>query len=393
MGEADIVKSTAERILTTHAGSLPRPPALKALWGDLFRGRAVDRGALSAHAEAATRDAVARQIETGIDIINNGEQARESFFTYVQHRLSGFGDKTVRAPMGDMARYPGYLERMAHASHQKGAVNLARAPAAIGAVHYVDSEPARTECESFRKLLAQHQGAYVDAFITAASPGIIAAAMENRHYADRDAYLEALGQALQHEYELIVDAGFILQIDAPDLAMERHCAFCHEPLEAFLGFAADVVETINRATAQLPRDRIRLHVCWGNYEGPHDLDVALEEIWHVIANINAGAVLLSMANPRHAHEYRAFNALKLPSAMQIIAGVIDTTTNYIEHPEVVADRLERLATAVGDPHRILASPDCGFETAAGFQSVADDIVWRKLDSLCAGAQLASSRLF
>ncbi|MEM7252709.1 MAG: hypothetical protein AAF493_14940 [Pseudomonadota bacterium] len=229
--------------------------------------------------------------------------------------------------------------------------------------------------------------------MTAASPGIVAAAMDNRYFTDDDDYLDAVGEALGREYQIIAEAGLILQLDAPDLAMERHCAFNDQPLEHFLAFGERVVSSLNRAIANIPRDRIRLHVCWGNYEGPHDRDVPLNDIWNVLTGIHAGGLLLSMANPRHAHEYRVLERVVIPDDCQIIAGVVDTTTNYIEHPETVADRIERTAHAIGAADRILASPDCGFETAAGFQSVSPDIAWAKLQALVEGAHIANQRLF
>ena len=249
------------------------------------------------------------------------------------------------------------------------------------------------ECALLNRALEPQAGRYEEAFITAASPGIVAAAMENAHYPDMDAYLEALADALATEYKAIVEAGFVLQIDAPDLAMERHTLFADKPLSEFLAFARASVAAINRALQGIPRDRVRLHVCWGNYEGPHDLDVALAEIWPEIAAAQAGALMISLANPRHEHEWRCFRENGLPEGTLLIAGVIDTTTNYIEHPEVVADRIERLAEAVGDPAHLLAGTDCGFETAAGFGAVVEDVVWEKLKSLSEGARIASQRLY
>jgi 5-methyltetrahydropteroyltriglutamate--homocysteine methyltransferase len=207
-----------------------------------------------------------------------------------------------------------------------------------------------------------------------------------------EAYIEALAGALRTEYMAITGAGFLLQIDAPDMALERHTLFQDKPLEEFLVFLRSVVTAINRALAGIPREQVRLHVCWGNYEGPHDLDVPLEEIWPEVSHINAGAFMLSMANPRHAHEYRLFENPAFLDDRLLISGVIDTTTNYVEHPEVVADRIERIANAVGDPHRIIAGTDCGFETAAGSKMVVEEVVWAKLKALAEGAAIASKRL-
>jgi 5-methyltetrahydropteroyltriglutamate--homocysteine methyltransferase len=237
-----------------------------------------------------------------------------------------------------------------------------------------------------------HRGAYRDAFVSAPSPGIVAAAMQNAYYDDLSAYVQALSRALSVEYRAIVERGFLLQIDAPDLALERHTLFQDEPLSAFLDFVRIVVRATNEALGDIPPERVRLHVCWGNYEGAHDLDVPLEDIWPEVEKIHAGAFLLSMANPRHAHEYRLFEDGRLPESVTLIPGVIDTTTNYVEHPETVADRIERVVAAVGDPSRVVAGTDCGFETSAGVSMVAADIVWEKLKSLVAGARIASARL-
>jgi 5-methyltetrahydropteroyltriglutamate--homocysteine methyltransferase len=232
-----------------------------------------------------------------------------------------------------------------------------------------------------------------DAFVSSPSPGIIVAAMENRHYKDLDAYIDAVAAALAVEYRAILGHGFQLQIDAPDLAMERHTYFADQPLSAFVRFVEKVGDAINGALRGVPKDRIRLHVCWGNYEGPHDEDVPLADIWSALKRIDAGAILLSMANPRHAHEYHLFERQRLPSDMTLVAGVIDTTTNYIEHPDTVADRLIRIAESLDDPRRLMAGTDCGFETSAGFSTVIDDIAWQKLATMVEGARRASRMLF
>jgi 5-methyltetrahydropteroyltriglutamate--homocysteine methyltransferase len=383
----------SNRIFTTHAGSLPRPPELREEMAQHFQGRDTDPAISADLIRTATEAIVGRQIELGLDIINNGEQSRESFFTYVQHRMSGFGGKSERPAMADMAKYAGYRERMVRKAHPGPSVNLMTAPRAIGEIAYTDASQVIEECALFGEVLAAHRGRYADAFVTAASPGIIAAAMQNDFYPSVGAYLDALGNALAVEYRAIADAGFLLQIDAPDLAMERHCFFADQPLGAFLAFSREVIDTINGALEGIDRDRVRLHVCWGNYEGPHDLDVPLTDIWSEIVRAKAGHILISMANPRHAHEYRHFESLDLPPDTKLVAGVIDTTTNYIEHPEVVADRLERLVEKVGDPSRIIAGTDCGFETAAGFHSVHEPIVWEKLKALVEGASIASTRLY
>jgi 5-methyltetrahydropteroyltriglutamate--homocysteine methyltransferase len=386
------MQRSTDRILTTHAGSLPRPRSLATLHTARFSGAQVDEATLDLAVEEATRAIIARQIESGLSVVNNGELGRESFFTYVQHRMSGFGGVGTRPIMGDLLRYPGSLERRRQVLGSGERVDLLKAPKAIAPIRYINAEPIEKECRQLRRLLDESGGSYSEAFVSAPSPGIIAAAMQNDHYADLAAYIDALADALRTEYTTIANSGFLLQIDAPDLALERHTLFQEKPLDEFLGFVRVVVAAINRALDGIPREQVRLHVCWGNYEGPHDLDVPLEEIWPEVSKLNAGAFMLSMANPRHAHEYRLFRDPAFLGDRLLISGVIDTTTNYVEHPQVVADRIERVANAVGDPQRIIAGTDCGFETAAGSRAVVEEVVWAKLRSLAEGAAIASYRL-
>ena len=382
------MQSSNTRILTTHAGSLPRPPELRRL---LAQGDDADNMALSDAIESATVDVLDKQIKVGLDVVNDGEMGRESFFTYVRYRMTGFGGHSDRRLMADMTMYEGYRKKLLGMTTSAHRVSLMKAPKAVGDVHYRDTNAIDLECARLNNLLPGRT--LVEAFMTAPSPGIIAAAMQNDHYPDIESYIDALATALSVEYHAIVDAGLLLQIDAPDLAMERHALFQGQPIEAFLAFANCVMTAINRALADIPRDRVRLHVCWGNYEGPHVFDVSLEEIWPTIAQAKAQGLLLSMANPRHAHEYLCFEEFDLPKDGILIAGVIDTTTNYVEHPRTVADRICRIAGTVGDPSRIIAGTDCGFETAAGFVAVDEQITWDKLEALSEGAALASQTLF
>jgi 5-methyltetrahydropteroyltriglutamate--homocysteine methyltransferase len=380
------------RILTTHAGSLPRPAELTRLLALRSRGEAVDAAELARVGEAATREVIARQLDVGIDVVNDGEVQRESFFTYVQHRMTGFGGKSRRKTMGDLLRYPDYLEQLRRLRGDRERVDLLAAPQAVAEVTYVDPSVIAGDCATFARQLSPHAGRYRDAFVTAPSPGIVAAAMQNACYDSLDAYVAALGRALSVEYRAIVEHGFVLQIDAPDLALERHTLFQDAPLADFVAFAGMVVDQINAALVGLPRERVRLHVCWGNYEGAHDLDVDLAEIAPVLRRAQVGGVLLSMANPRHEHEYRLLPSLGLPPDTCVIPGVIDTTTNYVEHPQVVADRIERVVHALGDPARVIAGTDCGFESSAGTTMVVPDIAWAKLRALVEGARIASARL-
>ncbi len=374
------------RILTTHAGSLPRPRALAELHGRRSRGEDVDDSALEQAVREATAAVVAAQVEAGIDIGNDGEQARESFVTYVQHRMTGFGGTSRRKLMQDLLDHPDFLDLVVP-RHLRRQVNLMAAPAAMTAVAYRDTAEIEAECA----LVAS--APFVETFMTAASPGIVASALENRHYPSMQEYVLAVADALGSEYHAIVDRGLLLQIDAPDLALERHTLFADRPLTEFLDWVSLVVDAINGALAGVDPGRVRLHVCWGNYEGPHTLDVALQAILPLLYEAHVGALVVSMANPRHAHEYRCFERHPLPDDMVLVAGVIDTTTNYVEHPEVVADRLVRVAGAVGDPRRVIAGTDCGFDTSAGIGDIAPSVVWEKLGALRAGADLATKRLW
>jgi 5-methyltetrahydropteroyltriglutamate--homocysteine methyltransferase len=385
--------ASKDRILTTHAGSLPRPPALARMFGQLSRREAVNQAELDSAIAKATQDAVAMQLACGIDIGNNGEQPRESFFTYVQHRMSGFGGRSERPRLADVWSYPTFLESIMQMLRERVQVDLLHAPKAIGEVRYVNRTPLDRECADYIAIVGAHHPGFAESFMTAPSPGIIAAAMLNEHYSTQGDYLNALAEALRVEYETIAAKGLILQIDAPDLAMEHHVSFAGRPMTEFIDFVDSVIGAINRALVNVPNDRVRLHVCWGNYEGPHDRDVGLEAILPSLLKCRAGALMLSMANPRHEHEYRVFERIPLPAPTLLIVGAIDTTTNYIEHPEVVADRLERAANVIGDPRRILAGTDCGFETSSGLAPVAVEIVWAKLRALRDGAAIAARRLF
>jgi 5-methyltetrahydropteroyltriglutamate--homocysteine methyltransferase len=352
------------------------------------RGEPVDPAELSEATERATRRAVEHQLACGIDVGNDGEQPRESFVTYVRYRLSGFSGESQRPPVKDIAAYPSFR---ALAQSQARVSLLAAPPRATGEVRYVDRGPLARELAGYRKALGGQS--FTESFWTAPSPGIVASAMQNDHYATLADYVDAVADALRTEYEAIVSAGLVLQIDAPDLAMERHRLFAERPLREFLAFVELSVAAINRALANVPRDRVRLHVCWGNYEGPHTFDVPLAELASRLYEARVGALVLSMANPRHAHEHRTLAQHPPPRDWNLVAGVIDTTTNYVEHPEVVAERIEAAAEAIGDPRRVLAGTDCGFDTSTGYGAVAEEIAWEKLRALSAGAKIASDRIF
>jgi 5-methyltetrahydropteroyltriglutamate--homocysteine methyltransferase len=387
------MQRSRDRILTTHTGSLPRPPGLVELYVRKGRGEAVDQ-ALAQAGHEAMQDVVRRQRDAGIDIGNNGEQQREAFFLYVRGRMSGFGGAWTRPTRADVDRYPLYRQALERETAQLVAIsNREAVPTAIGPIQYLDRAAVEQECADFRATLDTLGQPFLEPFLTAPSPGIVAAALRNDFYPNETAYLDALGAALRIEYETIVNHGFLLQLDCPDLAMERHMSYQDRPVGDFLAFVNRVVTTINTALVNIPREKVRLHVCWGNYEGPHDCDVELHEVMPVLRRLNVGGFVLPFANPRHAHEYRVLKDFPLDQDQIIVAGVIDSVTNFVEHPETIADRIERVAQVVGDPSRVQAGTDCGFDTSAGMRRVAADIVWAKLAALSEGARIASGRLF
>ncbi|MGI9477815.1 MAG: cobalamin-independent methionine synthase II family protein [Hyphomicrobiaceae bacterium] len=383
----------ANRILTSHAGSLPRPRDLVELYATRSRGEPIDEARLAEVAEAATHWVVDEQRKAGIDVPSDGEQVREAFFLYVQHRMSGFGGSWERPVGGELAAYPEFAAARDAALAGKVAVSNFAPPMAIGPVAYTGARANADEISLFKASLERHSGAFADAFMTAPSPGIVAMAMKNQHYATFEEYLAEVANALAHEYRAAIDAGLVLQIDAPDLALERHISYADRPVAEFVDFVRLVVGEINRVLDGLPRERVRLHVCWGNYESPHDQDVPLREIAGAILEANVGAFMMPFANPRHAHEIKVFRDHKLASDQALLVGVIDTQTNYVEHPELIADRLEQAAEAIGDATRIMAGTDCGFDTSAGMGRLTADVVWAKLRAMRAGADLAAKRLF
>jgi 5-methyltetrahydropteroyltriglutamate--homocysteine methyltransferase len=350
----------------------------------------VEPGVLEDAVRQATRRSIARQLECGIDVGNDGEQPRESFFTYVRYRMSGFGGESRRPAVQDVVAFPTFAE-LFQPRAQKSL--LTSPPRAIGEVRYTNRAPLDGELSDYAAALGEQSGRFAESFWTAPSPGIIACAMQNDYYGSLAEYVNAVAEALRTEYEAIAARGMVLQIDGPDLAMERHRLFADRPLDEFLDFADVTVAALNRALRNVAPEQVRLHVCWGNYEGPHIFDVPLEDLAPHLYAARVGGLVLSMANPRHAHEHRILAKSPPPRDWTIVAGVIDTTTKYVEHPEVVADRIEHAARAVGDPHRILAGTDCGFGTSAGLGKVAEEVVWGKLRALQAGAEIATRRLF
>jgi 5-methyltetrahydropteroyltriglutamate--homocysteine methyltransferase len=379
------------RILTTHVGSLPRPPALRDLLVRQDRGEPVEAAALDREVGAALARVITGQLEAGIDVGNNGEQPRAGFSTYVAGRMRGFGGTSRRELAQDLIDFPDYAELLAR--RRRDAARIADAPQAIAEIEYADLGPAVREIEQFVAETDGRPRRFAERFMTAASPGVIATILLSAHYGSHEQYITALAREMRKEYELIHARGLVLQLDCPDLAMERARFFRRDSLERFLQMVELHVEAINRAIAAIPPDRIRLHLCWGNYDGPHTHDVPLEAVLPIVTRARVGALSLPLANPRHQHEYRVLRQHRLPESMLLLPGVIDSTTNYVEHPEVVADRICAAVDAVGDRSRVVASTDCGFGTFAGSEAVAHSVVWAKLAALSEGAAIATRRLW
>ena len=378
---------STDRILTTHVGSLPRNEMLTDLLIRQEAGEPIDRAALAREVESATAHAVAAQVKSGIDIGNDGEQSRVAFQTYVPRCLSGFGGESKRPQARDQIQFPGYVRQIA--ARFPHTARLMNAPAAVSEVTYVNGAPIQEDAARLRKL----GSGFRETFMTAPSPGVVATTMINQYYASHEAYLTALATALAQEYRAIHEAGHVLQIDAPDLAMERHRFFGHLDDRAFLKQLELHVAAINAGIAGIPRDRVRLHVCWGNNDGPHIYDIAMTSILPELYRAHVGALSIEFANPRHQHEYDALRDHPLPPHMLLIPGVIDTTTNFVEHPLVVVRRLREAVAAVGDKERVIAGTDCGFGTFAGREYVAAEIVWYKLAAATEGARIASATLW
>lgn len=381
-----------DRILTTHAGSLPRPLALTGLYARSAQGGAVDAGELAAAGKAAMLDVLARQAAVGIDIANNGEQQREAFFLYLRHRLAGLGGRWNRPVRAELASHPDFAEMMAEQAAIRPVVSNMEPPKAIGPISHTKPEACEAECADFDAALAAGGYGFAGTFLTAPSPGIVCAAMKNEHYDTEEAYLDALAIALRVEYDTILAHGHDLQLDCPELGLEGHLTYAGRP-QAFLEFVERAVAAIAKAVDGLPRERVRLHLCWGNVESPHDHDTPLADFWHIVKQAPVGGFVLPFANPRHAHEWRVLRDAPPADDQTIAAGVIDTLTNFVEHERVVADRLVTVARALGDPARVLACTDCGFDTSAGLGRVAPSVVWSKLKAMADGARLASTELF
>jgi 5-methyltetrahydropteroyltriglutamate--homocysteine methyltransferase len=380
-----------DRILTTHVGSLPRNDALSDLLMAQEEGKAFDSRRLAAEMDKAVRHVVEKQISAGIDIGNDGEQQRVGFQTYVPQRMSGFAGVSKRRRGREFEEFPELLQYLMRRFPQQTKGQHA-APEAQADLQYRDLKPITEETARFNRI-ADELGAFSERFMTAASPGIISTTMLNAYYESHDAYLDAIAREMSKEYQAIHKAGLILQIDAPDLAMDRTMMYRDLSDAEFVKRCERHVAAINKGIAGIPRDRVRLHICYGNWEGPHIHDIPLEKILPALYTANVGALSIEFSNPRHAHEYAALKKHKLPPHMLLIPGVVETTSNFVEHPEVVARRIEEAVSVVGDRERVIAGTDCGFGTFTKREWVIEPVVWLKLRAIREGADIASQRLW
>jgi len=381
---------TPDRILTTHVGSLPRPADVVELLFALDRGEERDAALVEEVLQRSVNDAVRMQEDAGLDIVSDGEMSKISYATYVSHRLTGFDGDSARPTPQDLDDFPRFRDRLVSEGHSP----TYRRPVCVGPIGLKDCTPVLRDISRLQRALAESAAVgstAVAGFMTAVSPGTVGVFHPNQYYRSHEAYMHAIGAAMRTEYEEIVAAGFILQIDCPDLAMGRHSRFKHLDDAEFLRCAEIHVEALNDAVANIPADRMRMHVCWGNYEGPHTHDIPLQTILPVVLKARPSMLLIEAANPRHEHEWEIWTSQELPDDKVLVPGVIDTSTNYVEHPELVAQRIARLANIVGR-ERVIAGTDCGMGTFAGFGPVHPEIAWAKLRSLTRGAELSAVRL-
>ena len=380
------MQHSKDRILTTHVGSLPRSQAVTDVLFAREHGTVADPHAAAATITQAVTEVVRRQVAAGVDVVSDGEMSKISYATYIADRFTGFAGDTPREPGQDLVEFPNLLKKLA----DRGSTAKYRRPRCVGTIKAKDTGPLKADLENFRQAVAA--GKPVEGFLNAASPGVIALFQPNDYYPTQDAYLEAVAEALRSEYEAIVGAGFLLQIDAPDLGMGRHTMYRNASVAEYLKRAAIHVEVLNHALRNVKADRLRMHMCWGNYEGPHHHDVPMEELLPIVIKAKPQALLFEGANPRHAHEWAVFRDTKIPADKVLIPGVLSSTTNYVEHPLLVAERICRFADIVGR-ERVIAGSDCGFSTFAGFGPVDPDIVYMKLAAMAEGARIASQRLW
>ena len=372
------------RIQTTHVGSLPRGNELVPLLLARDHGKPYDAAAFDQLVQAAVEDAVARQEAAGVSIVSDGELGKVGYSTYVTERLSGFGGNVARKPALDLAPLPEFRKKLAAIMGEQEFVRAS----CVAPIKLINLEPCLEDIRRFTKAMQGHK---VRGFMNAASPGLITAFQPNAYYPSHEAYLADLVTAMRPEYEAIAASGFDLQLDCPDLAMSRHTAFQDASEAEFLKIAAANVEALNAATANIAPEKLRMHVCWGNYEGPHDHDIPLERVIDLILKARPATILFEAANPRHEHEWKVWATTKIPSGKVLAPGLIDTCSNYVEHPELIAQRIERFAAIVG-PERVIASTDCGFGTFAGYGKIDPAVTWKKLTALRQGADIAAARL-
>ena len=377
---------STDAFLTTHTGSLPRPADLIRMMYAKEEGVPVDAAALGARIRAAVAEAVQKQVKAGIAIVNDGEMSKPSYATYVKDRLNGFGGASHPLTYRDLVDFPEMAKRVFGDPGR----SRRKTPACTGPVSLRDPAAAQVDVDNLKAALQSVE--VKDVFMSAASPGVISLFFRDDHYGNHEAYLFAIADAMRQEYETVARAGFILQLDCPDLAMGRHIQFAGLGLEEFRGMARLHLAALDHAVANIPPEQLRIHLCWGNYEGPHHYDVPLADILDLVFAARPQGISFEAANPRHAHEWRVFERVKLPPDKVIIPGVLDSTTNFIEHPELVAERIGRYARLVGREN-VIAGTDCGFGTWVGQAAVDPDIVWAKLASLAEGARLASGELW
>lgn len=381
------MKTSAERILTTHVGSLPRPQVVVDQLFAQDSGAAYDEAEFDRVMRRAVREAAEKQAQAGVDVISDGEMSKISYATYIRHRLTGFEIAEVpRATPKDLDDFPAFKQRLAEA----GGTPKYHRPVVRGPINIKDLRPLEKDIANL--LAAKEAAGAVEAFMNAASPGVIAVFQPNEYYQNNEDYLGALAAVMKVEYEKITEAGLLLQVDCPDLAMGRHIRFRDDDTATFKKAAQAQVEALNAALENVPADRVRMHLCWGNYEGPHHHDIDLHEIIDIALAAKPQAIQFEGANPRHQHEWAVWADAKIPDDKILIPGALDTTTNFIEHPHLVAERIERYSRIVGR-ERVIAGTDCGFGTFAGFGAVHPDIAYAKLESLAEGARIASARLW
>ncbi|OIB58051.1 cobalamin-independent methionine synthase II family protein [Natrialba sp. SSL1] len=380
---------TDDRIRTTHIGSLPRPPELLELLTARQNGEAVDEDEWAETVAEATTAVVERQVDSGLDIVNDGEQSRVSFNWYVADRLSGIEGKREQDLWADLQEFPEYAEE----TFKTDVLDLSMHPVVTDEIEYTGQEEALAERDALQETADDAGISVEDTFITSASPSIVAATHVNDHYDDYDAYLFDIAEAMAEEYEIFAENGLTIQIDAPEFLTAGHtAAFADAPIDEVKDVTRLHVEALNEALENVPAEQVRLHTCWGSYEGPHHLDTDLVDLLPVIYEADISGLSVEQANPRHQHEYRAFAEQPLPDGWDLIPGVVDVKTNIIDHPETVADRLERVADAVDDSTSLIAAPDCGFGTQAGIGMVDPEIAWAKLEALVEGAEIATERI-